>query len=548
MVLMIDPCPKAPRHLPFKRPAFSRALGLGALLWLTTTLALLHGSTPVQVSSDTAEGNANKPSGHVLEALQVARQLNEAFVHVVDSVSPSVVVIEVARKPGTLSDLESHPFFDSLPEEWQEELRERRRQESEREERRQRERAEPRYSGQGSGLVLTREGHILTNNHVVEEAEKVRVRLRDGSRFEARIRGTDADSDLAVLELLDGPKDLRPVRFAHSNQVRVGEFAIAIGAPFELDYTVTFGHVSAKGREDIAGSMMMDQDFIQTDAHINPGNSGGPLVNIEGEVIGINALIRGMRTGIGFAIPSNIAREVSEQLIETGKFRRSWLGIGIINLRDDLRRLARETEIVDGIVVTDIRPDGPAVDSELRREDIIVAVDHKSVTTLQQLRNVITRKRPGTEVLLDVYRRGHRRQVLVTLQEMPDQSARLARLRVDRSERSPEDRSETDPVHAKLVEVESLLGLQVQMLNRVLARRFRLERETGVVITEIKGDQPAAGAGLEPGDVILELGPQSIMNLEDFSQAMQAAIKDQSARFRVERKGESRELTVNWKN
>ncbi len=499
--------------------------------------SVTQGSTLQSTALDGSKVNPTQLSPSLHAALSLARQLNEAFVHVVETVSPSVVVIEVAKKPGDLTELESHPFFDSLPEEWQEELRERRRREGEREERREQEQREPRYSGQGSGVILTRKGHVLTNHHVVDEAEKVRVRLKDGRQIEATLRGTDADSDLAVLQLVNVPDDLVPARFADSNEVRVGEFAIAIGAPFELDYSVTFGHVSAKGREDIAGGMMMDQDFIQTDANINPGNSGGPLVNIEGEVIGINALIRGMRTGIGFAIPSNIAREVSDQLIEIGRFQRSWLGIGISNLRDNPRRRVRETNVLDGIIVTDIRPDGPAEKSELRRDDIIVAVDHKAVGTLQQLRNVITRKRPGTEVILDVYRRGHRRQVLVALEEMPDVSIRLAGGRV------PRPNSDPDPVVSS---GERVLGLRIDTLNRSLARRFMLARESGVVITEVAPDQPAAIAGLEPGDVVLEFGLQSILTPEDFVQAFEAVQGDSKGPIRYERKGQDLEKMVRW--
>src|SRR5204863_1495910 len=172
------------------------------------------------------------------------------------------------------------------------------------------------------------ERFILTNRHVVDEAEKIKVRFKDSfDEFDAEVRGVDAQADLAVLKINPKGKKLTVAKLGDSDKARVGEFAIAIGAPFELDYSVTFGHVSAKGRRVFSDQVMMDQDFIQTDASINPGNSGGPLVNIEGEVVGINTLIRGMNRGIGFAIPINLAREVSDQLIKDGKFSRTWLGI-----------------------------------------------------------------------------------------------------------------------------------------------------------------------------------------------------------------------------
>ncbi|HTH47060.1 MAG TPA: trypsin-like peptidase domain-containing protein, partial [Candidatus Limnocylindria bacterium] len=241
------------------------------------------------------------------EALQIARQLNEAFIEVADNVSPSVVVITVTEKKDTETMQQMHRFFQALPPELQEG-------------------EAPQRTGQGSGVIVREDGYIVTNNHVVNGAEKIRVRLKDGREFDAEVRGTYPDADIAVVKLKGDVKNLHVAKFADSEKVRVGEFAIAIGAPFELDYSVTYGHVSAKGRANLGGGPG-DQDFIQTDASINPGNSGGPLVNLNGEIIGINSMIRGMGTGIGFAIPANNAHEISDRLIADGKFTRSWLGI-----------------------------------------------------------------------------------------------------------------------------------------------------------------------------------------------------------------------------
>jgi len=222
------------------------------------------------------------------------------------------------------------------------------------------------------------------------------------------VRGVDPQSDLAVLQI--DAKQLPVAKLADSNKTRVGEFAIAIGAPFELDYSVTFGHVSAKSRGNVvpayAGGAMLDQDYIQTDANINPGNSGGPLVNIDGEVIGIITLIRGLRTGIGFAIPSSLAREVSDQIIATGKFPRPWLGVSIHALREDPRMRESIKDLDDGVVVNRVMPDGPAAQSELRARDIIIAVDGKRVTTSQELRNEIRGKKIGQPTTLSVWRKG----------------------------------------------------------------------------------------------------------------------------------------------
>ncbi|HWX22754.1 MAG TPA: trypsin-like peptidase domain-containing protein, partial [Candidatus Binatia bacterium] len=289
--------------------------------------------------------------------LELARQLNQAFVEVAEKTSPTVVVINVIQKASEQTmDEESDDSFDSLPPGFWRRFHDQFKG-----------RVPEKKIGQGSGVILREDGYILTNSHVVEDAEKVEVRLKDGRVFQATVRGVDPQSDVAVIKI--EAKGLAAAVLADSAKARVGEFAIAIGAPFSLDYSVTFGHISAKGRSNIIPGFegaAMDQDFIQTDALINPGNSGGPLVNINGEVIGINTLIRGLHSGIGFAIPSNLAKEVADQLIADGRFTRLWLGIGIRAFRDepDLRKLLKGIE--DGVVVASILADGPAAKSELK--------------------------------------------------------------------------------------------------------------------------------------------------------------------------------------
>src|SRR6267142_3035098 len=257
--------------------------------------------------------------------IEIARQLNQAFVDVAEKVTPAVVVINVIQKATVItSDEDNDDSTDLGPREFPrqfplpyEEL------------------PQEKAFGQGSGVIIREDGYILTNGHVIEDADKITVRLHDGRVFKGKVRGVDPKSDVAVIKI--DAKELPVAALADSTKTRVGEFAIAIGAPFSLDYSVTYGHVSAKSRSNIiegAGGAVMDQDFIQTDANINPGNSGGPLVNINGEVIGINTLIRGLHTGIGFAIPSSLAKEVSDQLISDGRYTRSWLGVGIAPLRE----------------------------------------------------------------------------------------------------------------------------------------------------------------------------------------------------------------------
>jgi serine protease Do len=342
-------------------------------------------------------------------ALDLAKRLNQAFTEVADEVSESVVVIKVAQK-ASFHDWENGSFLDMLPREW------RRRFDDQR--RKPKAPAEPQFNGQGSGVVLREDGYILTNFHVVENAEKIRVRFHDGQEHDAAVQGRDAQADLAVLKI-DG-KGFKAAKFGDSSAARVGEFAIAVGAPYELEYSVTVGHISGKGRSRILDDPAMDQDFLQTDANINPGNSGGPLVNINGEVIGINTLIRGLNTGIGFAIPSNFAREVAGQLIKDGKYVRSWLGVSITSLKEDPEYRALVKGIQDGVIVREIVPDGPAAKSELKASDVITAVDGHAVTTSQQLRNEIRTKRIGDPVTLDVYRKDKSITVKVRPEAWPD--------------------------------------------------------------------------------------------------------------------------------
>ena len=358
-------------------------------------------------------------------ALDLARQLNSAFVEVAETVSPSVVVIRVAHKPGKLDlDDEENPLWDLIPEEFRKQLRE------EKEKRRKEEEEEsktstPQFDGKGSGIIIQEDGYILTNFHVVEDATKIEVRLRDRRRFTATLHGKDPQSDLAVLKI--NATNLPAAKLGDSDAVRVGEFVVAIGAPFEFDYSVTFGHISAKGRSQVIPSRginsqgaTMDQDFLQTDASINPGNSGGPLVNLYGEVIGINTLIRGLRTGIGFAVPVNLAKVVSEKLIKDGKFPRLWLGIGIRGLREDDEAEEKVDGVEDGVLVTLIQENGPASKSDLKRRDVIIAVDGKSVVTAAQLRNEVRRKQAGRPVTLEIIRQSKPMKIKVSPEEWPE--------------------------------------------------------------------------------------------------------------------------------
>jgi serine protease Do len=337
----------------------------------------------------------------------------------------------------------------------------------------------------------------------------VSVRLQDGKTYKATVRGVDSQSDVAVIKI--EAKGLPVAELGDSGKTRVGEFAIAIGAPFGFDYSVTFGHVSAKSRSNIIEGqegMTMDQDFIQTDALINPGNSGGPLVNIDSQVIGINTLIQGLHTGIGFAIPSNLAKEVSDQLIETGKFTRPYLGIGMNAVREeaDLRELIPGVQ--EGVVVRRIVPNGPAAKSELKPTDIITSVDGEPVSTPQQLRYAIRGKKIGTPITFDVYRQGKTIQVKVNPTEWPEPEVTVAQAK---SAPAPKSTSPAD------------LGITVKPMTPALAAQFGLTTTEGVLVATVEKNSSAARSGLKPGDVITSIDQQPIGNRKQFQAAVEKA-------------------------
>src|ERR1017187_1195517 len=464
---------------------------------LQFTLPLLAAAAGLALAAQPAL--CREPSAN----LELARQLNQAFVEVADKVSSSVVVINVVQKPAASApEDEPNGLFDSLPREFWRYFHKQLEQ-----------LPQEKVRGEGSGIIIRDDGYILTNGHVVEDAQSIQVRLRDGRIFPAKVRGIDPKSDLAVIRI--EASRLPVAVLADSTKTRVGEFAIAIGTPFDLDYSVTFGHVSAKGRSNVLqgyGAASMDQDFIQTDALMNPGNSGGPLVNINGEVMGINTVIRGLHSGIGFAIPSSLAKEVSDQLITDGKFTRAWLGVAISALRDDPELRESLKGVDEGVVVDRILAGGPAAKSDLERDDIITAVDGKPVATSQQLRSAIRGKKVGQAVTLDVYRSdltGHGKmlQVKVKPVEWMDPATTLASIK-------PSPASESSVAG---------LGVTIHPLSRELAKQFGVTQAEGVVVVAVEKGTPAARKGLKPGDVITSVNQQAIANPKQFRDALKNA-------------------------
>src|SRR5437899_6026873 len=360
-----------------------RFLSIFLIAFVTSALSLVA-ATPEVAPTSTV------PAAAAEQGKDVVHQLNNAFAKVFETVAPSVVIIEVSKKNDGETSAFEDLFFQGPPDE--------------NNPRRNQRNLQP-IQSEGSGFIVRPDGYIFTNFHVVEAADKIEVKLKDGREFSAKIVGRDEKTDIDVIKI--DAKDLPVVQLGDSDAVRVGQFAFAIGAPFKLDYTFTYGVVSGKGRSKLlATSGYSISDYLQTDASINPGNSGGPLCDIDGKVIGMNTLINGINRGLGFAIPSNMAKEIGTELIAGHKIMRPWLGIRIETLGDDsdIRDLFKGID--KGVVVRTIEADAPAYKSDLRPKDVITQVNGKPVTDVKRFRKALNKADPNRGVLLYLDRKG----------------------------------------------------------------------------------------------------------------------------------------------
>jgi Do/DeqQ family serine protease len=444
------------------------------------------------------------------DKLTTARSLGQAFVEVAKKVQPAVVNV-TTEKTITMKPWErfgddffkGSPFEDFFrgfgfpPRERGKEYRQKQR------------------SG-GSGVIVDKEGYILTNNHVVEGADKVKVRLNDGREFTATVKGQDPRTDLSVLHIK--AKDLPVAILGDSDKLEVGEWAIAIGSPFGLEHTVTVGVISAKGRSGLGTGTY--EDFIQTDASINPGNSGGPLINIDGEVVGINAMIIQPGTGIGFAIPINMAKQILNDLIKQGKVVRPWLGISVQDLTPEMMEYFKVKE-KEGVLVGQVYSGTGAEKAGLASGDIIKSVDDKAIKNVNELVKEIQKKKVGQKVKLNIIRDGKGMTIEVTTTSMPDK-----------------------PELPKEKEGEEKLGARVQELTPQLALKYQISGiKRGVVVIGIEEGSLADEIGFEEGDVILEINRKKIETLKDFEKAVKDANIEKGILFHLHRKGSSFYLT-----
>ncbi|MBX3335413.1 MAG: DegQ family serine endoprotease [Nitrospira sp.] len=349
--------------------------------------------------------------------------------------------------------------------------------------------------GMGSGVIVSADGYIVTNNHVVEHADEIEVSLSDKRTFKAKVIGTDPKTDVAVIKIEATGLPILP--WMDSGRLEVGELVLAVGSPFGLTQTVTMGIISAVGRANMG--IVDYEDFIQTDAAINPGNSGGALVNLHGELVGINTAIftrTGGHMGIGFAIPSNMVRTVMDSLIKHGKVVRGWLGVSIQALTPDL---AKEFGVSDtaGALVADVMEDSPATKAGLERGDIITELNGKPVNDPTHLRTLVADSAPGTKVTITLLRDKRRKSLDVTLGELPkDESAQ----------------AKSEDAKGK----HALAGVRVGPLSREEARELRIKG--GVVVRRIDPSSLAAQAGLQEGDVVREVNRQAVTSIEEFEQ------------------------------
>ena len=439
----------------------------------------------------------------------VVQQFSDAFADVAENAKPAVVTIitdKIMKVPNNDLYFFFNPYMDPNSDK------------------------EYKTNALGSGVIVdARKGYILTNNHVVEDMDNIKVKLFDKREYKAKIMGTDPKSDLAILKI--EADNLRELQLGNSDKLRVGEWVMAVGSPFSenLSHTVTTGIVSAMGRSNIIRGQSYE-DFIQTDAAINPGNSGGALLNMKGELIGINTAIatggyeKGNR-GVGFAIPSNMSKRIMSDLIDKGYVTRSWLGVYIQPLDADAAK-ALEMESRDGALITQVVNDSPAAVAGIEEGDVIVKFDNKKISDPSNLRNIVSLMPPGSKSDIVIFRNGNKKILKVTLQELKDGRQ----------------------VAVKTSSNTSVLGLELKEINSSLIQKYNLkEDDSKIIVVAVEPGSEAADKGLVEGDVIKRVGTQQVRSLKEFKKKEKASRARGSLLLLVKKNdGSSLFITLNY--
>ncbi|MBH0189281.1 MAG: Do family serine endopeptidase [Nitrospira sp.] len=389
----------------------------------------------------------------------------------------------------------------------------------------------------GSGVVFDSNGFIVTNNHVVEGATQITVTLNDRREFSAKIIGTDPKTDLAVIKI--EAKNLPSLKWAEYEKLQVGDLVLAVGSPFGLSSTVTLGIISALGRGNVG--IADYEDFIQTDAAINPGNSGGALVNMNGDLIGINTAIfsrTGGSEGVGFAIPSSIALDIVDSLQRTGKVVRGWMGVAIQEITPALAKSFKLPEDRKGVLISDVNENGPSHAAGVKRGDVVVAFNGKEILSVSQLRNLVARTIVGKEAQVKVLRDGKEQMLAVKVAERPSDE-----LLAKKEPAPPKEQGETVKPPDNV-----LASLRVQALDNAVMSQLNISaKTTGVVITSVEPGGQAEAAGLQRGDVIQEVNREPVKTLDDYQKAVSKIKKEELAVLLVNRQGNSLFVAVNPK-
>ena len=452
-------------------------------------------------------GASNPPAGTpAASASDLLHQLDDLYAQLYNKVAPSVVVIDSTRRaPDEANEQHGLDFFFRAPDD----------------ESRRRFRMPEHPASEGSGFFIRQDGYILTNNHVIENADKITVKLKDGRQFPAKLIGADDRSDIAVIKI--EATGLPAVQFTNSDSVRIGQRVCAIGVPFAFEFSFTIGCVSGKGRAGLTN--LTYEDYIQTDAFINPGNSGGPLFDVDGRIVGMNTLINAAGRGLAFAIPSNMLQEVSTQLVTKGRIVRPWLGIRIDTLGADSSLRDQIQGIDKGVVINTIEPETPAYKSDLRPADVITAVDGQPVTTARDLQKLILTKKVGQTVTLSVWRNGKTLKIPVTTGELPA---------AGETNRAPKE----DRPDQTVPEPASVYGVHLEDLTKETGERLGTKQTAGAVVTEVAPGSPAAIAGIQVNDILTEIDSKPVTGAASARKLLQEHNSKKAVLLFLERKGQ----------